>query len=36
MKHLRDTQINHIIDLLHKCNDEDLIDLVFKLLVQSV
>lgn len=35
MKHIRNTQINHIIDLLHKCKDPDLIDLVFKLLVQS-
>jgi hypothetical protein len=36
MKHLKETQINHIIHLLHKCKDPDLIDLVFKLLVQSV
>lgn len=35
MKHLKETQINQIIDLLYKCKDPDLIDLVFKLLVQS-
>lgn len=35
MKHLKDTRINQIIDLLHKCKDPDLIDLILKLLVQS-
>ena len=35
MKHLKETQISQIINLLHKCKDPDLLDLVFKLLVQS-
>ena len=35
MKRLRNTQISQIIDLLYKCKDPDLIDLILRLLVQS-
>ena len=36
MKHLKETQISQAIDLLRKCKDADLIELILKLLVQSV
>ena len=36
MKHLRDTQINQIVDLLHKCKDPDLIDLIRALLLEGI
>lgn len=29
-------QINQIIELLHKCHDEDLIDLIRALLLESI
>jgi hypothetical protein len=29
-------QVNQIIELLHKCHDEDLIDLIRALLLESV
>ena len=36
MKHLKETQISQAIGLLRKCEDADLIELILKLLIQSV
>ena len=36
MEHLRETQISQAVGLLRKCKDADLIELILKLLVQSV